>query len=103
MYFGVLLNVCDLPIQCQLGSHRTGPQPRAMTMFTYVWVPANPLDNAFIKMSSITHKTSSNIVCMSESAECCDRILGLGSLLEIPLGVFDLNVLVLDPVMMKSC
>lgn len=103
MYFRVLLNVCDLSIHCQLLSLGNGPQLRALEMFTYVWVPANPLDNTFIKVSSITHKTSSNIVCMSESAERCDRKLGLGSFLEIPLGVFDLNVLVLDPVMMKSC
>lgn len=69
-------------------------------MFTHVWVAAYSLDHALIKVSRVSQKASSYIVCMSESAECCYRKLGLRSLFEIALGRLDFDMLILNPVVM---
>lgn len=43
---------------------------------TYIWVTSNSFDNFLVKMSRIAKKTTSDVVRMSQSAECYDGELG---------------------------
>ena len=61
-------------------------------------MPADLLNDALVKMSRVSKETSGNVIGVLESTEGSER--QLGSFEEIPLGGFDLEVLILNPVVM---
>lgn len=59
-------------------------------------MPADLLNNALVKVSRVSKETSGNVIGVLESTEGSER--QLGSFEEIPPGGFDLEVLILNPV-----
>ena len=67
-------------------------------LFTDIWVPADLLYYALVKVSGVPEETPGNIVGVLESTEGRER--QLGPFEKIPLGRLNLHVLILNPVVM---
>lgn len=61
-------------------------------------MPADLLNNALVEMTRVSKETSGNVVGMLESTKGSER--QLGPFEEISLGGFNLEVLILNPVVM---
>jgi len=72
-----------------------------MLVFTYVWMPADSLDNILVEMAGVSKKTW-DVVGVFESGEGLECELGELRQIPLALGIFDLDVLVLNPSMVLT-
>jgi hypothetical protein len=64
-------------------------------------MPANPFDDVLIEVSRIPKKTARDVVGMFQPTEGRHRYLG--SLGQVPLRLFDFDMLLMDPVVVGTC
>lgn len=64
-------------------------------------MPANLFDDVLIEVSGIPKKTARDVVCMFQPAKGRKRYLG--SLGQVPLRLFNFDMLLMDPVVVGTC
>lgn len=104
VYFLISLDQLDLDVRCQqvcVGEWQA-QEARWMVAWwlrlTHVWMSTDLLNDIFVKVARVSHKATSEVVCVLETVEDVVKHWGLRPLLQLSLDLLGVEVEVLDPV-----